>query len=379
MNEFFIYFAKVSALVLLFYLVYRIFLSKETFFNLNRWFLLIGLIISLILPLIVLTETVWVELKHNIFNDSVVEVDYLKEVNSKTTNVNWKFIVLTIYIVGIIFFFTRFVLSSLSLYRILSKSVVTKQDKYKFIDSKHIKAPFSFLNYIVYDSSDFSGNELEYILVHEKIHSDQKHCIDVLFSELFCALFWCNPFVWLYKKELKQNLEFIADDISVLTTNNKKNYQRILLETLVKTHSLSIVNPFSISLIEKRIIMLNKKSSKNVNLLKYLSILPVLIVFILQFQTKVIAQTKKDKPTETEVEPQMVYIGKTTKELAPLIIVNGEEKTNMFFPKYFDVEGANSYQYLDEKEAVKKFGEKGKNGAYIIEGENIIITTRENK
>ena len=72
-------------------------------------------------------------------------------------------------------------------------------------------APFSFFSYIVYNSSLYNSTELENILEHEKIHSEQNHTTDVLISRIFCIVFWFNPIVWLYKKAIMQNLEFIAD------------------------------------------------------------------------------------------------------------------------------------------------------------------------
>src|SRR5690606_11498592 len=117
--------------------------------------------------------------------------------------------------------------------------------------------------------------------------------LDILLSELFLIAFWFNPFVWFYKKAILQNLEFIADNQAVKSSKNKVNYQKTLLKVTLNPNELALANSFFQPLIKKRIIMLNKNQSKNINLLKYAFILPVLTVFVTKFQTKVVAQTKQ--------------------------------------------------------------------------------------
>jgi hypothetical protein len=106
---------------------------------------------------------------------------------------------------------TKFSFDFYSLQKIVKGKTIKRQADFKFIDLQDNLAPFSFFNTIVYNSSLYSSSELENILEHEKVHSEQNHTVDVLISRLFCILFWFNPFIWLYKKAILQNLEFIAD------------------------------------------------------------------------------------------------------------------------------------------------------------------------
>src|SRR5690554_3736776 len=186
METYFIYFIKVSVLVSLFYLSYHLSLKKETFFGKNRLFLLLGLITSLILPLLTVTKTVWTDPTPIVSQESFVLPDFSSELMPKTINtevpqteINWSFIGAGIYILGMLFFLIKFVLSSLTLYKILHQSPIQKQDGFRFINSKSAKTPFSFFNYIVFNGSAFSDEELQNIIAHEKVHSRQKHSLDI--------------------------------------------------------------------------------------------------------------------------------------------------------------------------------------------------------
>src|SRR5690606_12935970 len=192
----------------------------------------------------------------------------------------------------------KLILSSLSLYKILHKSPIQKQSGFKILDEKTVKTPFSFFNYIALDSSSFSEEELQNIIAHEKVHCKQKHSFDVLFSEIFSIVFWLNPFVWFYKKAIQQNLEFIADHKAVKTSENKVNYQKTLLKITLQPQELALANPFVQPLIKKRIIMLNKNQSKQKNVWKYTVVLPLLVLFMIQFQTQVVAQEKENTTQE---------------------------------------------------------------------------------
>ena len=102
---------------------------------------------------------------------------------------------------------------------------------------------------------------MEQIIAHEKVHANQYHSIDILLTQLACVVLWFNPFIWLYNKDLKQNLEFSADHDTVNNAVCKKAYQYTLLKTSVPTYQLALSNNFYNSLIKKRIVMLQKSKS----------------------------------------------------------------------------------------------------------------------
>ena len=123
-------------------------------------------------------------------------------------------LILILYISGVLFFSGKFIISLISLSRLLITNRKEKIGDFYFINSEKEIAPFSFFNYIVYNQNSFEQSELQQILTHEKVHAHQWHSFDVLLSQVATIVFWFNPISWLYKKELQQNLEFIADAIS---------------------------------------------------------------------------------------------------------------------------------------------------------------------
>lgn len=313
METLFIYGIKSSGLIGMFYLAYHILLRKETFFNSNRWFLLAGLITSIVLPLIVFTKIVWVDPSPTQFDWSKIPVTTIE---NESFEINWYLVFGIVYTIGVLGFLMKFAFDFYSLSKVLKGKTIQQQADFKFIDVNENIAPFSYFNYIVYNSSLYSGTELENILEHEKVHSAQNHTIDVLISRLFCIAFWFNPFVWLYKNAIIQNLEFIADSEASKNISDKKAYQFTLLKITTHENCVAITNHFYQSLIKKRIVMLNKNQSNKRNYWKYALVLPLLGVFVIFFQMKVVAQEKESKKQEiTNKEiPFFIVIDKNTSE-----------------------------------------------------------------
>jgi hypothetical protein len=299
METLFIYLIKSSGLIALFYFAYYFLLRKETFFTSNRWFLLLGLITAAVLPFIVFTKIIWIEPTPMNFDLASIPMTTKPEETNFQDNLPLIFAI--IYGIGIITLLVKLALDFYSLNAILKGKTIQQQADFKFIDVSENIAPFSYFKYIVYNSSSYSKAELENILEHEKVHSEQNHTLDVLISRIFCIVFWFNPFTWLYKKAMEQNLEFIADSEASKKISDKKAYQFTLLKITTQENCVAITNHFYQSLIKKRIVMLNKNQSKKRNALKYAAVIPALIVFVFLFQIKVIAQEKKSDETTKEL------------------------------------------------------------------------------
>jgi hypothetical protein len=332
METLFIFLVKSSGLIGMFYLSYFFLLRKETFFNSNRWFLLAGLITSVILPLVVFTKIVWVDPILTTIDWSQIPVT--TPVENEAFEINWYLVFTIVYSIGILVFLMKFAFDFHSLSKILKGKTIQKQADYKFIDVSENIAPFSYFNYIVYNSSLYSETELENILEHEKVHSAQNHTVDVLVSRLFCVVFWFNPIVWLYKKAIVQNLEFIADSEASKNISDKKAYQLTLLKITTQENCVAITNHFYQSLIKKRIVMLNKNQSNKRNYWKYAAVFPLLGAFLFFFQVKVVAQEKAAPKQENETKSDTVDLTsiKIEKDLSTLskgkeIYINGEKSS----------------------------------------------------
>jgi hypothetical protein len=332
METLFIYLIKSSGLLGMFYLAYIILLRKETFFNSNRWFLLAGLISSALLPLIVFTKIVWVDPTPNTFDWS--KIPMTTPVENEAFEINWYLVFAIVYSIGILLFLMKFAFDFYSLSKVLKGKTIQQQADFKFIDVKENVSPFSYFNSIVYNSSLYSDTELENILEHEKVHSAQNHTVDVLVSRLFCIVFWFNPLVWLYKKVIVQNLEFIADSEASKNISDKKAYQLTLLKITTQENCVAITNHFYQSFIKKRIVMLNKKQSNKRNSWKYAAVLPILGAFLFFFQVKVVAQEKVNPKQENETKTEAIDLTKfkVDKDLITLskgkeIYINGEKSS----------------------------------------------------
>jgi bla regulator protein BlaR1 len=324
------YLLKASTVIILFYGCYKLCLQRDTFFDESRWFLLVGLIASIIVPFIVIP--VYMEqttiAQDNLFFDNNSSAEVSDNAFNFITILNY------IYLIGIIIFSMKFLLQLNSLYAVIFKTDRNKNGRYTFIQTAKATSPFSFFNYIVYNPNQFNSVELEQIISHEKVHVKQFHTIDVLLAQLACIAFWFNPFIWLYNKDLKQNLEFIADKTAINYINCKKSYQYTLLKTSVPNQQLVLTNNFYNSLIKKRIVMLHKSKSKKINLLKFALIIPVLALFLMSFNTKtVIIEKNPVKATIdnhsniTLQEPYKVIITKdTSKEDLDQIIEEAKNK-----------------------------------------------------
>ena len=351
METLFIYLIKSSGLIALFYFAYYFLMRKETFFTSNRWFFISGLITAAVLPFIVFTKIVWVESTPIDFDLAAIPMTTRPEETNFQDNLPLIFAI--IYGIGIIALLVKLALDFYSLNTILKGKIIQRQADFKFIDVTENIAPFSFFNYIVYNSSSYSKIELENILEHEKVHSEQNHTLDVLISRLFCIVFWFNPFTWLYKKAIEQNLEFIADYEASKKISDKKAYQFTLLKITTQENCVAITNHFYQSLIKKRIVMLNKNQSNKRNSWKYAVVIPALVAFMYLFQVEVIAQEKVIAETSKlkATSPITSTNTNTNNQETDSIKKNKIRAANATKKEFIDL---NTEIYIDGKKVTKK-------------------------
>ena len=385
METIILYFIKSGALIVMFLSAYYFFLRKETFFKSNRWFLLFGLVISVLLPVVTLKKTIWVEPAPIVENIQAYKQDSSPDLTDNLRNsakevivtmepeksfqIDWFWIGLTIYAIGILTLLIKFALDYYALKKVLKGKTIHSQEDYKFVNVKENIAPFSYFNYIVYNPELYNQVELENILEHEKVHCSQNHTVDVLIARLFCIAFWWNPFVWLYKKAIVQNLEFIADSDAFKNTSDKKAYQFTLLKITTHDSCVAISNHFFQSLIKKRIVMLNKNQSNRWNSWKYAIIVPVLALFMWQFQTKVVAQEKKSnaisRSTSTTIRKE-VTANTSDAELRQLeTLFKNEHNATLKFSKIKRNKGG---EMISLKAVIESKGTNENKGTYQVSG-----------
>ena len=287
MEDLFIYLIKSSGILGLFWCCFKLFLEKETLFSLHRVFLISGILTALLFPLWTLTKMVLVDPLPFTLTES--STGAYSPVN--TPKFDWLNIVASIYVCGVLFFLGRLGMQLLSLRQLIKQGTIGKDEGFKLIKTKADTSPFSFFNIIVYNPDLHRPDELEKIIAHEKIHVLQWHSLDILLIHIFSAFQWVNPFVWLYKKSISQNLEYIADQCVTKNMESSKEYQYLLLKNACADQQYSsIINPFFTSSIKKRIVMLNKNRSNTLKAWKFTLIIPFLAYFLVAFNTKTVPQ-----------------------------------------------------------------------------------------
>ena len=320
MIPYILYTALILSACLLFY---KLLLQKETFFHLNRFVLLSCMILAFILPLLPVPQQLSLRKdiaeKHISLAKAVVDksqtiqlkapavpevlVEQAKQTFDLALLLQW---LVYLYWFGVLLFALNFLMQACILfYRAYSLSAI-QDGKFRIVEITGDKAPCSFANNIFINPEKYEWETYNQILLHEKIHIEQKHTIDLLLAEVVLVFQWFNPFAWQWRKALESNLEFLTDDKMLQQdTVEKESYQFSLLKVAAPHFPLSLTTNYNQSLIKKRIIMMNSKKSSVHTTWKYFFLLPVMVLFVCLFnQPAVQGQTlgSNEVPKESKLQ-----------------------------------------------------------------------------
>jgi len=285
----------VNVAIALFYAFYRLFFYKDTFFQLRRLSLLAFFLISFLYPLLNIQE--WIKEQEPMSEIATIYATMLPEV-STTAKVEFFFfsveflsqLFFYIYLSGIVIFSAHFFiqLSRITILAFRSKKkkingitvkVLTKQD-----------GPFSFFKWIFICPGAHNNKELDEILTHELTHVRQYHSIDVITSEVVTIICWINPFVWLLKREVRHNLEYMADNKVIHSGHDTQTYQYHLLGLAHHKAAANLYNSFNVLPLKNRITMMNKKRTRNIGKTKYLMFIPLAALLMLVSNIEAVAR-----------------------------------------------------------------------------------------
>jgi biopolymer transport protein ExbD len=288
MAKLILYLLESSALLAFLYLIYILVLSKETFFSLNRFFLLGILVVSLLFPLLSLDfiPTNVIAVERPIKEISKFRMSYYEamalwefESNGTTTSakktdfentspfstIGWFKIffpfILVIYSIGIVVCLSRTAWTLRWIRKMIATSPKVEMDGVKIVKIPREIAPFSFFRYVFAHNAMINTPEFDHILAHERTHIEQRHSIDLIFVQFLAAFFWFNPLIWQLIKSLKTTHEYIADKKIINSGYSLVEYQTVLLKQLISNNSIGLVHNFNLSLIKKRIAMMKNKKS----------------------------------------------------------------------------------------------------------------------
>ena len=396
MGVFFIYILKSSVCLVLFYLFFRLLLSKETFHRFNRMALLGVLFFSLLIPCIEVTTRHQVEVQQAVL--SIEQLLLMAELEATPANVgavqetptiSWVQIVLLVYLAGILFLVCRNIYSLICLFRLVHSGKHEKLEKgVTLVVHNQEIAPFSWMKYIVISRKDLEENGRE-ILIHEMAHIHHRHSVDLLVADICIFFQWFNPGAWLLKQELQNIHEYEADETVINEGVNAKEYQLLLIKKAVGTRLYSMANSFNHSKLKKRITMMLKEKSNPWARLKYLYVLPLAAIAVTAFARPEISEKMEEisavkvndlaeivqekvlqdtvKVSKDEKKDALVVTGVKSKEEEEIVIFEVVEQ----MPEYPG--GMSALQkYLSEKIAGSPM--KGKAGGRVMVGFTVAET-----
>ncbi|WP_455082921.1 TonB family protein [Prevotella aurantiaca] len=228
-------------------------------------------------------------------------------------SIGWETTAMTIYTMVACLFLLRFFWQLVSIVRLRNKCRTTDINGTKVYLLESDEGPFSFFNWIFINPTKHNRQETDEIMTHELAHCRQLHSIDVLFTELFAIVFWANPFVWLLKREVRLNLEYLADNNVLAGGTDSKKYQYHLLGLTYRKNVATISNNFNVLPLKKRIKMMNKKRTKRIAKVKYALYIPLaaalLVVSNIETVARDIANVAKAMPMAKASVKQEKMVG----------------------------------------------------------------------
>ncbi|MEM9544756.1 MAG: TonB family protein [Bacteroidota bacterium] len=280
------YLLQVSTCWIVFYGIYLLFLRKETFFAINRYYLLGALISGLAIPYLgeLLPANHTSTEVYQVMNQITTTVEVSTLTEDKPSIFTWSNFLTLIYLLGVILVFSRFIYGLSRIYAIYRDAVKIKKDKYTLVKSDKYHLPFSFFHFIFISTTLPLNRDMDKILKHEELHANQWHSLDIIITELLQIFFWFNPILIFYKSALKQSHEFLADAY-VTKDHNRNSYGQLLLRQSTSGLEIALANHFFHSQIKQRITMMYKEKSKRPAMVKYLAAIPVLIAMLFIFSS----------------------------------------------------------------------------------------------
>ena len=296
------YLLKLNLALIVLFGFYKLMFSGDTFFALRRATLIGMCLVAMLVP--GLNCSYWI-------NKSVGMVSMANEYAAIVLPavtitpggggaIGWETTAMTIYTMVACLLLLRFFWQLVSIVRLRNKCRTTDINGTKVYLLESDEGPFSFFNWIFINLTKHNRQETDEIMTHELAHCRQLHSIDVLFTELFAIVFWANPFVWLLKREVRLNLEYLADNNVLAGGTDSKKYQYHLLGLAYRKNVATISNNFNVLPLKKRIKMMNKKRTKRIAKVKYALYIPLaaalLVVSNIETVARDIANVAKAMP-----------------------------------------------------------------------------------
>jgi len=362
MTSFITYLLQSAVLIAVLFSVYWLFLRKDTFFHVNRIYLLSSVVLSLFIPLLDINFNLsGSESPVMIMLDPVlISSERIERVTAE--HISWFEIAGVIYLTGVFIFSIRFMVQLIQLFIIIRRNKITRHEGANIVFVDRGYSPFSFFNLIFIRKEYYVDDKLTPVLAHENIHIRQYHTLDLILVEIAIILQWFNPFAWFIGQSLKSIHEFLADEGVLKKGFLKNEYQTLILNEAMGLQVNNLTNNFNVSLIKNRIKMMTKTRSSSWTLIKVMVALPAFFAVLFFFtagavsnlsaqdkqqqKVKQAQETKAENPVFQVVEVMPEYPG-GQQALYTYIATNikypAEAKTN-------NIKGTVYITYIIEKD-----------------------------
>ncbi len=285
-----LYLIKLSISLAVVTTFYWVFLRKLTFYKWNRWYLLGYSLLSFLLPFLNVYDFLEPGATGPVVMEAVplLDLEQLRMLIGREEDTSLFSDPLRmagiLLMAGMVFFVGRLVLNVSSFLVMKRKAVLLQDGPVKVFALPDGSSHFSFGNNIFINPASHTDGELQRILLHEYVHVRQKHTVDLLLAEFLCLVMWFNPFAWLLRSAIRQNLEFLADEEVLKQGIAPKEYQLLLLKVMSGLPH-RFVAPFGFSFLKKRIAMMNKNKTARVHAVRFLFVLPLMAATVLSFRS----------------------------------------------------------------------------------------------
>ena len=372
-----LYIFRVGIAIAVFYLAFMALFRKEKMFSLNRIYMIGALFAAFIIPLISFHKDIILPAAAISMPSLSTNAQPLQA--SASNDYQGKYIEL-IFLAGVIISSIHFIISHFKVWMIVKRSSrKTICEHSVWITSQNVP-PFTYFNKLVIPSNLLDNPYLNIVVCHEQIHANEQHCLDIFLSEILCILQWFNPFAWLLKNAVRDNLEFSTDDLA-LRQINRKEYQ-LGMVSLASSATIFAFPPVSNkSQLKKRIIMMKKSKSNKKQWGKVLALAPILAILTVTLscrEERSVSENSSESVVTALGIPRSNSNGNTVevstiggeKLNVPLIVIDGEKHPLGFEMSQIDPETIKSMTVLKSEPAIKMYGEDAKNGVMIIETKN---------
>jgi len=302
----------------MFLLLYVLFLRKERYHQLNRFYLLFSLAFSSLLPFLRFSIP---EKEHILSNSQIILATVTQSSSVHIGTI--------LYVTGVVLFFLFLLLKLFKVLRQIIRKHYIEMNGLKVIDNPGQKAPFSFFRYVVVDFTTFQSDEMDIVLRHEAAHAKQWHTLDLLFVEVMGVFCWFNPFVWAYKSALKSVHEFAADDAVMKSKVPHDAYFDLILKQIRHQNRFEPVHSFSAFAIKSRIRMMIESKAGRHRWVRYLSAIPVLALLVVG-NSLLASDVQLPSFMEIPVIKEVVYNPSSDPSVDEVSVVNHNDRKKVY-------------------------------------------------